>query len=777
MLENKIEQPIQENVVTTFISKYVPYWPLFLITTIILITTAFLFIRYTTPKYEASAKIIIKDEKKGSDDSKMMESFNMISTKKIIENEIEVLQSRKIINNVVKELNLYAPIFQRGKIKDVNAYSFSPVIVEIKNPDSIKVSKYIDFKFNKADRSIIIENKYTTHLNQWINTKYGMLRFIKNKNKIYPNENEQLYFSLYPTKEITTDILKNLSVLTSNKLSSIINLTYKDEVSKRSEDVLNTLIYMYDKAGLEDKNSLAKNTLNFIEERLNIVSKNLDSIEKNVEVFKVNSGSSDLSTQGQLYLQNVSSNDQEIGKINMQLAILEQVNNIVKDEKISSKPMMPSTFGVSDANLLKMMTDLNNKELEYEKLKKTVAEDNPIIISIKDQIESIKPSIVENLNSQKNNLEAGKYNLINTNMKYNSMLTSLPQKEKTLIEMNRDQIIKKDIYSFLLQKREESELSYASTLSDNRIINDALSSKYPVTPNKILIYSSALLASFLICIIIIYLKNNLNNKIVYKNEVTSLTTIPIIGEILYKTTKEELLIQYNKRSTIAEEFRKIRISLHFLGIDNLHKKILITSSIPGEGKSFVAANLAISNAASGKKVILIDVDLHKSGLNELFNKNKKTIGISDYLSKNISEEMIIQQVDKYNNLAFISAGTNYDNASELLLNGKIETLIEYLSKYYDLIIIDTAPTVLITDAFILSKLCDATIYIVRYDFTPKNILKTINENLHINPLKNVGIIFNGIKNNKLSEKYYKYGYTYKNEVLNINQKLINGIEV
>lgn len=757
--QNHSDKKEEENLLSILISKYYSYWPAFIVSGVCCMAIAIIYLRYATPKFEATAKIIIKDEKKGTDDSKMIESMNMISTKKIIENEIEVLQSRKIINKVVKNLKLYAPIYVAGKFKDVSAFNVCPVYVECEFPDSIiKESKKIPFQINDYDSTIVMHGRYAGKVNQWINTEYGKIKFIWTNSIIADKKNKNLFFKLYTLDDVTDNILKNLTVNATNKLSSIINLSYKDEVSLRAKNILNELIRMYESASIEDKNSIAKNALQFIEGRLNIVSKNLDSIERTVQTFKKNNGASDLSMQGQLYLQNVSSNDQELGKINMQLAILQQVNQAVNNEQLHSIPMMPSTIGIADENLSKLLTELNNKELEYEKYKKTVAEDNPLLISLKDQINRIKPGIIENLESQRKNLAVGRKNLLVTNQQYNSLLSSLPQKEKTLLEINRDQAIKSSIYSFLLQKREESELSYASTLSDNRIINDAISSKYPVSPSKLVIYLSAILISAAICMLYIYSKENFSRKILFRNELSSIISMPVIGEISYKYEKDHKIIRHDIRSLIAEEFRKIRVSLHFLGIDDKHKKILVTSSIPGEGKSFVAANLAISNACAGKKVILIDVDLHQSGLHKIFEYQQNKLGLTDFLNHNANADDIISKISWQENLFYIHAGSILHNPSEILLNKRISQLLETLEQQFDLIILDSAPAELITDAFVLSKLCSATIYVVRHHFTPKIILKTINERLKINTLKNPGIVFNAVKKRGVYPTAYGYGY-------------------
>jgi len=758
--KKKIVVKQEESLFVQLFSRYIFYWPLFLVMSIIFGAAAFFYLRYTTPLYEANATMIIKDEKKGTENSKGVDELNMINSKKIIENEIEVLQSRSIMENVVRNLHLYAPISQEGKFRTLSAYTISPVSIVVENPDELIEVKNIQFKYDKKTEKIFINGIYSGKLNDWITTKYAKIKFIKNKNYRPSSLQKPFEFSLVSVKEITSRLLVALQINSANKLSSIISLSFKDEVPKRSEDVVNELIAMYDQAAVNEKNSLAKNTLQFVNERLNAVGSDLDSIERTVQKYKAGSGAQDISTQGQLYLQNVSNNDQELGKINTQLAILNQVENAVGKGDGGSLGINPSSIGISDAGLTQMISDLNNKELEYERLKKTVAENNPMLVSIRDQINKLKPDIKNNLVNQRKSLEISQSNIMRTNNTYNSMLSSIPQKERDILEISRDQNVKNSIYSFLLQKKEESELSYASTLSDSRVINSAQASKYPVSPNKKLIFIGAILASILLGILYITAKDFLSSKILYRKDLEAMTAIPVLGEIAQNESKESIVIEAGKRSFIAEEFRKIRASLHFLGINATNKKILVTSSIPGEGKSFVSGNFAISNALSGKKVCLIDIDLHNPGLGKMFGKTTEDPGISDYLNGKKQPEDIIKKVPEFENLFFVSSGAIHESPSELLLNGKIKDFIDYLEMKFDLIILDTAPSVLITDAYYLTDLCDATLYIVRHKHTPKMIIKRIDETLEINPLKNVAIIFNGVKKRGFFKNNYGYGYDY-----------------
>ncbi len=749
----------QESLLVKSITRYIAYWPIFLIFLILSSGIGYVFLIYTSPKFEATASIIIKDEKKGNDDSKMMESLNMINSKKIIENEVEVLQSRKLLDNVVNKLKLYAPIFQEDKYNFKSAYQQSPLIIEAYNPSLIsKTDEKIYFNYDEVKNIVFLNNHPVGKLNEWINTSYGTLKFIPNDKYKFSIEKYPYFFQLLEIKDVSKQLLANLKVTASNKLSSVINLSYRDFKTNLAEDVLNELITAYNYESVNEKNSIAKKTLSIIEQRLNIVGADLNNIEQKIQQYKAGSQAVDISAQGQLFLQNVSKNDQKLTDVNMQLSVINQLEHHILTSN-SNVGISPSSLGVSDPTLSQLLNNLNTAELEREKLKKTVAENNPLLVSLTDQINKIKPNIIDNIQSQRKNLETNKNTLDDNNSHYNNLLHSIPVKERQLLEISRDQSIKSGIYSFLLQKREESELSYSSNLSDSRIINTAQSSNDPVSPNKLIIFATILIAALGLPITLVNTVEILSSTILYRQEIESLTTIPIIGELVFNKYKNQLLIKSGIRSFIAEEFRKIRFSLQYLGINSSHNKILLTSSISGEGKSFVAANLAISFSLTGKKVALVDLDLHNGSLSKILGKQIEK-GVNDYLIGNQHLQEIVNPVANYDNLFFVSSGKDESDPSHLLENGLIEQMITFLSKRFDIVIIDTAPIVLVTDAHILSASCDTTLYVVRHKFTPKILLKRFDENNSVNPLNNPAIIFNGVKKRGYLKNTYGFGYGY-----------------
>ena len=756
---NRITEDKGQNLMQQIASKYLPYWPLFIIATAIAIAAAYTYIKYAIPIYEATATIIIKDEKKGNEESKLVESLDQISSKKIVENEIEIIQSRKLMEDVVRDLGLYAPIYEKGDVHDLLAYRTSPISIVALFPDSLHYFKRIDIDFNK-ERQVILNHKYEYPLDSFENTPYGRLKFVSNKYFSGDTAHRQLYFSLNQPKELAPAFLGSLTAEAASKLSSIVNLTYIDPDPIRAENILNQLILSYQKSANEEKDALAKNTLSFVNARLALVSHDLDSIERRVQQFKSSNQAVNISEQGQLYLQNVSANNQKLGDVNTQLAILDKVDQYVKSNNNSKNGIVPSTLGISDPQLSQLIDKLYNSELEYDNLKKTVGENNPSLVAIKDRINKIKPSILSNINSQRQSLIATRDNIASTNNSYNSVLQTVPQKERELLDITREQQIKSDLYSFLLQKKEESEIAAASSSANSRVVDYAQSGGVPISPNGKLIYGFFILLFVGTVGAFIFIKEFLTGKVLYRQQIESLTSIPIIGEIAFDKSKDKIVIEKGRRSFIAEEFRKLRISLSFLGINASHKKILVTSGISGEGKSFISTNLAVSLALTGKKVILVDMDLNNPTLDKILNINREE-GVTEFLEGEKDAEEIIKQLKDHENLFFISAGSNLPaDPTELLANGRVRDLIDYLENIFDFVIIDTSPIVLVTDGYVLTGLCDATLYVIRHNYTPKVLVKRIDENIDINPINNPAIVFNGVKMRGFFKNNYGYGYDY-----------------
>src|SRR6478735_2470628 len=382
-------------------------------------------------------------------------------------------------------------------------------------------------------------------------TPYGELKFIKNINYRKSDNDDPFKFQLRSIKRVVNSLSLHLVVIPASKTGTVLTLNLQDEVPKRAEDILNELISAYNTANINDKNVLATNTLNFVKERLRFVVNELDSVESRLQQFKTQKGIVDISEQGKQFLATVGTNDQRISELNVQIAVLDQVQSYVNGRGAQSG-IVPSTLGVNDPLLTQLLDKLYTAESEYERLRKTTAENNPILTNIADQIARLKPTILENLAGQRRSLEASKRNISTTTTQYSSMLRNIPTNEKELLEISRQQSIKNNIYTFLLQKREETALSYASTVADSRLVDAAQSGIAPVSPKKGLILMVSVLLGLFLATAIILVKEVLNRNVLFRSEIEDLTNIPIIAEISQDNSKDALVIGEGKRNHIAE---------------------------------------------------------------------------------------------------------------------------------------------------------------------------------------------------------------------------------
>ena len=754
---NKQDPGSLGNYVSKIWYKYFPYWPIFLLFSCVCLAGAWYHLQNEIRMYSASAKIMLNDGKNDNDQSKIVEDLSAATPRKSIDNQIEVMRSRSLMAEVVKNLGLYAPVYEEGKFVDHSAYQTSPVIILSHNPDSLIEVNKVPFSYDAKDSQVIISHKRFS-LNTWVQTKYGTLQF--QSNSYYSHHAKgALYFSLVSPIDMAGGFVGRLGISALNKTSNIMYISIVDESPKRAENILNELINVYNIASINEKNRVAKNTLVFIENRLTSVSRELDSIERVIKQYKSSKGAYDISAQGQMFLSNVGDIDKQLSGVNLQEDVLNQLENYVVAKK-NDGGIVPSTVGINDPILSQLLTKLYEDETQYDRLKKTYGENHPMVTPILNEINKLKPSIIENIESQKKNLALNKSELNKTSNRYNSMLQNVPQKEKDLLEISREQAIKNSVYNFLLQKREENYLSYNSTIPDSRVIEQATASYIPVSPNTKRTYLTALILAFAISIVLIVGNEIFSRKILYRHEIEALTSFPIIAEIAYDRSNKLIIDGNGKRLFIAEQFRKLRTSLTFLGISSSkRKKILVTSTIPGEGKSFIAANLGLSLALTGKKVILLELDLINPTLaQKLFLNERK--GISNYIAGEMEMDEIIKQTQVDENLYIIPSGPLPDHPSEFLLSSKLPELLDYLETRFDFIVIDTAPIGPITDAYALSSYCDATLYIVRHKYTPKVLVERIDEENKINQLKNPAIIFNAVRSRGFGKSNYGYGYGY-----------------
>ncbi|CAM4360858.1 capsular exopolysaccharide family [Pedobacter westerhofensis] len=731
--------------------KLLPYWPLFAILFAVALACSWVYLKMTPPLYEATARIMI-NEKKGADELKSDAPMQTTAPKKTIDNEREMIMSNPILYKVVENLSLYAPVYTKTALSKDVAYQSSPVQIVAKDPKSIKASEPVAFTF--AQSAVTIEGKKYP-LNTWVNTPYGMLMFMMNTHNKNLQRNGDFFFSLMTEKKAAATLGSRIKVAEANKLSTILSVTLTDEDPVRAEDILNDVLKVYNNAAIDEQNKLAANTMEFISQRLAGVQSELLAIESNLQNYRTVEGAVDVGTQGKLYLENVSNNDQKVGEINMQLSVLDQVESSVRSNNLANG-VVPSTVGVNDPGLSQMVKNIYELQLNAESLKKTTGENNPMYVSYIDQINKIKPQIVQNLQNQRASLQASRKNLSSTTSNYSSALQTMPEKERKMVDISRQQQIKSNIYTFLLQKKEETALSYISNGSGSKVVNNAESSEFPVSPKRKMIYLAALFGAGIIGLGFVTAKEGLRTNVMFQSDIEKLTRLPVIAEISTDKSNRAIVMGGQQRTLIAEQFRSLRTTLRYLGVSSTHKRVMVTSAISGEGKSFVASNLAITLAMTGKKVALLDFDLNNPTLHRKFNI-KQTVGITEYLQGAITADKAIIPSGQNENLSLLLTGALPMDPSELILSNRTEELLNYLDEKFDYIVLDVPPVGPVSDAYTLAQFCDATLYVVRHAYTPKAFVERIDENIKLNNLPNPAIVFNAVAPRGFG-KNYGYGY-------------------
>jgi len=743
------------------ISKYTFHWPLFVLVFIITMSVAFVYYKLKKPAYDVTATLQIQDDTKdkapGSEKTALNE-LNLINSSKIVENEMEILKSFTLVSKVVYDLQLWVNYSRTSKfVKKEDLYKRSPIVFKL-------VQKKGDLGGQKFD---IVIKSANTFLIRKSNGKYVQFNF---KDVL---DNRFGLWQLQPTKTINDYIGSTITVTISNpyqvvdsqqkgilaaladKQASTIDLTVSDNLPERGMDILNDLISRYEEAEVQMKNKITQSTLDFINDRLKALTGELAQAENKVSSHASSRGITDIEDQGKLYVQGSAENDKNLNEVNIQLEVLDGI------EKYANTPgstNVPSTLGIQDNTLGSLIQKLSDLQIERDRMLAVMPETNPKLEPINGQIVATRASILQNVRSIKSSLLAQRRNYQSVNDKYASSIRNVPEAQRDVMDVKRDQTIKDNLYTYLLQKREELSVSYASILPNARLVDPAY--VMPVKPMKKYVpFFVSIAMTLLIPIGMIYGRSTIKNAVTHSKEITKESGVPVLCELSFEKTKTPIVVHDKGKFAIAEEFRTLRTKLHYLhGKTDVGRVTLITSSISSEGKSFISTNLAVAIAASGRKTVILEMDLRKPRVSEVFGLQEKLPGISNYLNGEVQENKIIQKSATYPNLDIIGSGDFYPNPSELLEQDRLETLITHLRGHYDDIIIDTPPVNIVTDATIIAKQADLTLYSVRQGYTSKMLLpfiKTVNEE---ETFPKLNIVFNGIEKGRFGYNGYTYGY-------------------
>ena len=754
--------------------QYVRYWYLFLFGTLLSLGIAFLYLRYyAVPQYSVYSTILIKDDKSGQSlaNNDALNDLSAFKSTRNIDNETEVIKSKSLMTRVVSELGLSTSYYVEGRVRDMEVYGRAlPIKVLVDKLTSAAPGQSFSVQL-KSDSTFELDN-HTGRLDsykfgQQIRTPYGAFTVVAPASR--STAFGKIIVRFQNIEQVADYYNRAIGVQPINKNASILYLSLTDPIPEKAKDVVNKLMEVYNREAIEDKSLMATNTLKFLDERLRYLTIDLSNVEKTVEKYKSGNGLTDVNTQATTYSEQASTYTTQLSDGAIQLEILESIEKYLQDNTERSS-IVPSTLGLKDETLVALIGQFNQLQLERERMLRTTQPGNPLVENINEQLVQLRIKLLENLRNIKKGLKITSNNLKLNVGQYQSKIRKVPGMERQLLQINRQQLIKQNIYSYLLQKREETAISLAATASIARVLDPAMGGNYPISPNRQSIFLIALLLGLGIPITGIFVAGLLNNKVQFQQDVTAVINAPIIGEITHNT-QETVVVTKDSRSPIAEMFRLVRANLNFVAMGKSNLVLLITSGRSGEGKTFFSINLAASLAITGKRVILLDLDLRNPSI------AKKLVltdgpGITNYLvSDNVSIHDVIRQSIGMPDLYIITAGALPPNPAELMMSAKFADLIQELKESFDYIVIDTPPVGQVADAFTISSLIDYTIYLVRYNYTYKAWLTIAKNIVRDKMLGRLLLVLNDAKEANGGNYGYGYGYGYGEKIM--KKKILN----
>ena len=774
-IENRGEQPEGQVNIQEILFRYLIHWPWFVVSLIICIACAWGYLRLATPVYNISATVLIKDDKKGSGASMSSELEKMgldgfVSSSNNVDNEIEVLRSKSLAREVVNHLGLFVTYKDEDEFPSRELYRTSPVLVSLTPQEADKLPHPMEVNMilqptGAMDVYITVgEKEYQKQfakLPAVFPTDEGTVAFLVNNDTLSSVRPESVTQERHITAFINSPFsvakgyVNSLSISPTSKMTSVVVISLKNSNTRRGKDFINKLLEMYNVNANNDKNEVAQKTAEFINERIGIISKELGSTEQDLENFKRSAGITDLNSEAQIAL--TGNAEYEKKRVENQT----QINLVVDLQRYMSGndyEVLPTNVGLQDVGLASAIDRYNEMLVERNRLLRTSTENNPTIINLNTSIKAMRSNVQATLNATLKGLEITKTDLTREASRYSRRISDAPTQERQFVSIARQQEIKAGLYLMLLQKREENAITLAATANNAKIIDEALADNNPVSPKRIIIYFAALVFGIGLPVGVIYLIGLTKFKIEGRADVEKLTSLPVVGDIPLADGKTgSIAVFENKNNLMSETFRNVRTNLQFM-LEKGKNVILVTSTISGEGKSFISANLAISLSLLGKKVVIVGLDIRKPGLNKVFNIPKKDHGITQFLTNPTANLMdLVQSSDMNKNLFILPGGTVPPNPTELLAREGLEKAIETLKKNFDYVILDTAPVGMVTDTLLIGRIADLSVYVCRADYTRKVEFILINELAENNKLPNLCITINGLDLQKKKYGYY-YGY-------------------
>ena len=782
--KDKLGEQSEEQVnIQELLFRYLIHWPWFVISIIICIACAWGYLRLTTPIYNISATVLIKDEKKGggasmSSDLEKMGLEGFVSSSSNVDNEIEVLRSKSLAREVVNNLGLFVTYMDEDEFPSKELYHTSPVLVSLthqeadKLPGRMEINMILQPTGALGVQITVGEKEYRKQFDKLpavFPTDEGTVAFFANNDTLSAvcpeNITKERHITAFINRpfSVLKEYVNSLSIAPTSKTTSVVVISLENTNTRRGRDYINKLLEMYNINANNDKNEVAQKTAEFIDERIGIISKELGSTEQDLENFKRSAGITDLSSEAQIALTGNAEYEKKRVENQTQINLVMDLQRYMKGNEYE---VLPSNIGLQDAASAGAIDRYNQMLVERKRLLRTSTENNPTIINLDTSIRAMRTNVQATLDATLKGLQITKEDLAREASRYSRRINDAPTQERQFVSIARQQEIKSGLYLMLLQKREENAITLAATANNAKIIDEALADDNPISPKKTIVYLAALVLGVGLPVGVIYLIGLTKFKIEGRADVEKLTSLPVVGDIPLADEKTgSIAVFENQNNLMSETFRNVRTNLQFM-LENGKNVILVTSTISGEGKSFISANLAISLSLLGKKVVIVGLDIRKPGLNKVFNIPKKEHGITQYLTNTTANLMdFVQPSDINKNLFILPGGTVPPNPTELLARGGLEKAIETLKANFDYVILDTAPVGMVTDTLLIGRVADLSVYVCRADYTHKAEFTLINELAENNKLPNLCIAVNGLDLNSRKYGYYygygkRYGYGY-----------------
>lgn len=761
-------------------------WKWFVLSLIICMGAAHIYLRYATPIYQSAAKLLIKDDEgssssfKGGNSIMSATNLGIISNSNGIDNEMEILKSRTLAQQTVYDLKLYVNYRHEGKLKDHVLYGDQEVNIDmdlehlkkLNAPMNLKITRegrnyhvtgsyYVPIDNNSFKPEAVNIDKTFSALPATIGTRVGVVRFTRNGNYML-RDGESLKATMIAPEIAAGKYVGNLNVTESSKTTTIVDLVLNDEIPQRAIDYLKQLAIVYNRQANEDKNEIAVRTEQFINQRLEKINAELGSTEGQLENYKKRNNMVELKTNATQAVANADQYAQKLSEANTQVALLDELTKYMNEPSNRHQPI-PSNVGLSDASATSLINEYNKIALQRNQLLHSASENSPTVTPLTAQLDDLNSSIKRAMTQARAGLKIQRNSIAAQAGKYEGQINNTPEQERMLTQIGRQQEVKSGLYLMLLQKREENSISLAATADKGKLIDTPVFTG-KVTPKNSIIMLIALILGLAIPAGILFLLEFFRYKIEGHNDVEKLTNLPIIADVAIASerakTKADIVVHENKNNLMEEIFRSLRTNLQFL-LKQHDKVIMFTSTTSGEGKTFIASNVAISFALLGKKVVLVGLDVRKPRLAELFEIDDHHHGITNLLVKDevnwsdVKEQIIPSGIN--DKLDILMAGPVPPNPGELVTRESLDQTMEQLKEHYDYILIDTAPVGLVTDTLALGRISNATVYVCRADFTQKASFGLINSLSMEKKLPNMSIVLNGVD---LSKKKYGYYYGY-----------------